>query len=1086
MGFPSAPPMSAVISFGLPSSGYYWATSYFDSSIPNWTLTGTGLGVNISYPFPGNLPKLIYRNPTATTFNSKKTYQYTTYVGNFFNSSASFSANTVWGDSIDYSNVDRNSFVAGMEPPSPGNGFLYFYSNPSTNITSNDYVIYKANNAFGLGGNSEALYETRINEIDFDIQGFAWWRDGNSGTQSTAISFSASTDGRGWCYYPDTNSYIWYDDVAGTIFPAQIVEANLYGGFVKARVVIGSASLNYLVKYIDYGKFNLSFTYTKASGSVNDGIDIYLSQEKPSNDYYILNSPQFIPDTAELLASYTQSGMSGSSTFSAYFGLTGKQYLIIKARTTDTSTIQALSNINIEGGYWSGNNRRYLTTNSNLYLNPTSLTPIGLTGATFSAYTGTGNTYNATQSLDVQQIFSKIGNGKFMAGIWENGVWNSGWRYDEVVYELYDIGQYFSLDRGKIWRFQIIGPPLTIEKFNIGDKVSLGNIVAIDFNEDRKLLKGYFTIINKNSNSFVVELINNFPLKRIEKDSPFHRIKITKNVWLSGVFLNGYYTGIWNSGLFKGYPLITEMFDSSWIDGTFDGGHFSSQLYSVTFSNTYFTKGNKLGLSFSQPHKLYTNDLIYIDKDNKGINSSYDGTASVVTVTNEYQIITDKDYGTEPTQSESGSIYTGISTGLVQNFTFKSNNTSKLSSVDYLDSDAVFLYNSWLDVNYYTYSAVNIGRPNTIRNNISLKEYSQNNLYGYPTDDVLSSTSYFRNSYNNLELSYSLGTKYKIFNDYIGEASNFENYFDPTNVDATDFLNLGWTYSSGGLNSIVFSRSIETKAKNISRSGFSYSWTNVREDLLVGSEMQIDAISSGGVLNISEPSEITNFRVSEKVSKSRYTMVEFNLARWSAQTPYYESNDSTISKITTLYKEETLSQPILHFDNLNVVTRDIYYGSAIGTFSTTVNASFFPVYQNVNHILTPVSKKIEYFFNKTNLSMNFRGSGWYGALTASILIDNLKYYEVDMIPFFQYFTTNNINFGIEIPYQGIAPFIDYSNANFQFLDNVSIGLDSFSVNASNVAVSGIGAGIGFSAPSSSGGGIGIEDISGPSVIDLMD
>ena len=48
---------------------------------------------------------------------------------------------------------------------------------------------------------------------------------------------------------------------------------------------------------------------------------------------------------------------------------------------------------------------------------------------------------------------------------------------------------------------------------------------------------------------------------------------------MSGGFLNGYFRGVWNYGLFKGYPLITEMYDTHWIDGVFDGGHFTSEQY---------------------------------------------------------------------------------------------------------------------------------------------------------------------------------------------------------------------------------------------------------------------------------------------------------------------------------------------------------------------------------------------------------------------------------------------------------------------------------------------------------------------------
>jgi hypothetical protein len=65
-----------------------------------------------------------------------------------------------------------------------------------------------------------------------------------------------------------------------------------------------------------------------------------------------------------------------------------------------------------------------------------------------------------------------------------------------------------------------------------------------------------------------------------------------------------------------------------------------------------------------------------------------------------------------------------------------------------------------------------------------------------------------------------------------------------------------------------------------------------------------------------------------------------------------------------------------------------------------------------------------------------------------------------MVPFFQYFIDSSINKAVQIPYQGIAPFIDYANSNFSFLDNISIGFDSVSIVSSSLPVSGVGTSIG--------------------------
>jgi hypothetical protein len=49
-------------------------------------------------------------------------------------------------------------------------------------------------------------------------------------------------------------------------------------------------------------------------------------------------------------------------------------------------------------------------------------------------------------------------------------------------------------------------------------------------------------------------------------------------------------------------------------------------------------------------------------------------------------------------------------------------------------------------------------------------------------------------------------------------------------------------------------------------------------------------------------------------------------------------------------------------------------------------------------------KKYEYFYNKTDLMMSISGNGFMGSSSSMVILDNIKLYEVDMIPFFKYFT----------------------------------------------------------------------------------
>ena len=83
-------------------------------------------------------------------------------------------------------------------------------------------------------------------------------------------------------------------------------------------------------------------------------------------------------------------------------------------------------------------------------------------------------------------------------------------------------------------------------------------------------------------------------------------------------------------------------------------------------------------------------------------------------------------------------------------------------------------------------------------------------------------------------------------------------------------------------------------------------------------------------------------------------------------------------------------------------------------------------------------KKQEFFFNKRNLLMNFTGTGQFGFYKTDYYLDNLKLYEVDMIPFFQYFRNpingsgGNINTSVQIPNTtvifGPSPYIDYASS----------------------------------------------------------
>ena len=980
------------------------------------------------------------------SYSSNKSYQIITHVKELYNVNASFSVSPAWNDMMNYSNGATSSNPVGVTQ-----SFIH-YSSPNSLFPSNEHATWYANGTFSI---NRGIHDFKINELDFKMIGFSYYK-----LQYQEL-LPVATNSLGWYYDKSSDKYFWYDMVSGSPSTTPNLNYGYYpvGGNIKTPN-IGYRLNNCLYKFIPYNHYNLSFTY---SNTGNFPLYIYSSPYAPStlpSSWNELLSGIYTPPVGSiLLATLTQSqGTYSTAEYSIsenFYGAIGNQYLMFVGGfagiSSSSATYSAISiqNLMISGGYNSENNRQYLMSNHATY----STTIYGLTGATYTAFVGTGNTINATASLEnpgIGIINSKIGNGTFKAGIWENGIWNNGWRVDENMYEFHDVYLYFNYKQNKRWRLQITGPSSSISMFNIGDNVSISNIIAIDINEERKLLKGYYTIINKSSDSLIMEFDNNFPLRRIEKDSKYHRIYITKNIWLSGGFLNGYFKGIWNYGLFKGYPLITEMYNTHWIDGVFDGGHFYSETYTIPdFVDTIFQSG-KVGLTFSSPHGLAIGDTITINKSNKTINPQYDGDHIITEIANPYQIVTNIDWGYDSI-NEGGSIIINMNKGLLQKVNFKSNNISKITSAQSLESNSVFLYNSWLDLIYDDTSASNIGKPQNQLNTLSKKTYSENNLYGWITNDVLESNSLFRDSYSTTVKNYRLGTKYKIFNDFIGDAGEFEDEFGGYSVTSgvTDqsgneksFLKYGWTFSRYDTSSLTFSRTTEMTGNSD----------------IYGEELRIQALLTGGILDIVPipEVEIAN-RTEEEISKLRYSMIEFDLITYSTNLNY----PGYLGQIPYLYKYPTnpnystyIYVPNIHFNNLNITNRDTISGNQIVPIQ--MQATYLPIYENVNHLLTKNRRKVEYFYNKRNLSMCFLGLGPILNYTVEYIIDNLHFYEVDMIPFFQYFTEDNINKGIEIPYQAISPFIDYTNPGFNFIDKIYVGLDSINVISSYALLSGVG------------------------------
>ena len=495
---------------------------------------------------------------------------------------------------------------------------------------------------------------------------------------------------------------------------------------------------------------------------------------------------------------------------------------------------------------------------------------------------------NITLTSDIG-VGLNYGNGMFYSGIWENGIWENGYRDDETLTycDLYSVASYIKIDRyTHRVQLQFLNNS-TLSPFNLGDYVSVGNLIGIDVNGQRKLLKDKFRVVYVDINSIVLEYILTSPILEITKDSQNHLIYISKNIWLSGGFLCGYFSGIWNYGLFKGYPYITKMQDSHWVDGIFDGGHFVSTI--ATVSNYLSTTIN-------------------------------------------------------------------YNTGLIQNFTFKDNNIGNINSP---------LYLSWIDVNYSTQSYVNINRPSsklaTIGGSSTITSFFTNiyNLYGYPTNDIMDSSSYFMNSYSSDISNYRLGYKQTIYQNFIPDNGNFTTPFSNTasGINLNNLFNLGFTYSTRSMG---------------------------------------------------------------------YVQIQANID---------ETNIETLSI--------TGSNSWIFINNTNIVpTKNRYYQSSI-TFTDTPESSFMKFAQDSSidsFDLTSVNNltKTQYYYNNQGLNLYAQS---IGGPKIALNISNISYYELDMIPFFQYATESNIDQTIYYPYTAVAPYIDYSNSSYNYVGNIVLTID---------------------------------------------
>lgn len=927
---------------------YKYSTTYF-------TYSPIKSGIYNSVVPPTNVI-ITYRDDIQRKINSNKNYKLTHKIDSPVTTSTQLGVTHFLEDGVELYQTPSGPFGSStIGSPDynidilnfSGSRDYYTYFDSLTNIDVNNISSYWFNPLNSTPGNPHFIQGVVVDEIDFFMNGYK------------KNNFTSS----GWRY--DNDEYIWYSDPSFTTIE-------------KTPEFIGMSE-SFIGSKIPYDTFGYSFDLTTTS-SATSSIDGYLISSIDFENWrnggsFSFNSPIFTEVTSTTgTASISDIGVVGTD-----------KYLVIKETHSNVTTEIKLSNIKISGGYSDSNN-----------------------GVTSSLSTVVGSTY----SYDNGTIkdYSYVGNGKFISGVWEDGVWNSGWRDDDNILELDYVSNAYPVSDKK-WRIEIKKSSLLSSVgLNLVNKtVSIGNIVAININEERKLLKNSYLVVEALDDYIVVEAEFLFPIRRIEKDSNRHRISVSENVWLSGAFLNGSFTGIWNDGVFKGNPFNNVMRETQWVDGLFDGGKFESNYnHNDTFTITNTNEIDNttypiLDLSTTTlKGVMNVGDEIFISNSGE-----YDGD-SIILVIDDVSITIDKEYS----GTASGDIKLLLSDGLIQNFKFNDNNKSKLTSIDTLSSSSIFKFNSWIDVNYDITRGVNVGRSIKVLDELVNKNVSKNNLYGYPTSDVLSSVSKFRDSNTLNSKLYNLGTKYKIYTDFIGDSASFDDPF--TNSNLENFYEAGWTFSIGGTNSGVSS--------NISFNRTTPSPSNTN---IIGKELEITSRNLGGVLD----------NTNVNIEKNRYSLVEFDIMSVS-EFDKYSSLSGTESSVVTESVIAGRTYPILNLSNIN-------YEVINGTIH---NSLYLPVSKNVNHLNTPNRKKVEYFFNKSNLNMDIKG---YGDADVTqdfkVVIDNLKMYEVDMIPFFKYFTESNIYRGVQTPFVGVSPFIDFTQNRYPFIENDGIPFESISI-----------------------------------------
>ena len=368
--------------------------------------------------------------------------------------------------------------------------------------------------------------------------------------------------------YMNATNVIWENGLwrNGNWYGADFSKNKLYRAFVDGG---GSVSEN---------------EFTSIQSKITD--TIIKNSKRLSNDDLFVWSLVDTSDTSEYSSGLTYSYYDGSNTQSSLLTVDNNDFLTVGSYSQITSTASNSEGVVFNRSMGLNFNKGYVgyEINPSLPFSPSSQGTLEF-----------DTDYPTNAEINGGLLSSFWGNGTFLKGRWKKGIWNNGPRVNDNfssfdITFLDSIDNFFEngIDRWQVNLSSIEPIPTT---FNVGDYISIGNIVALTVNDERKLLTETYQIINidRSLNTLSVITKVTFPIKSVEKDSDNHRIMITNNVWESGTFHNGRFEGVWNYGNFEGYPNITTMENTQWIDGILNGGRISSIVAVDSINREYNT-----------------------------------------------------------------------------------------------------------------------------------------------------------------------------------------------------------------------------------------------------------------------------------------------------------------------------------------------------------------------------------------------------------------------------------------------------------------------------------------------------------------